>query len=47
MINEDYVKEKAKKQFKNTFNKEKTKRNRNKDKKVMKANENIKDYFMD
>jgi hypothetical protein len=47
VINEEYVKEKAKKQFWNKERKGMTKRNKNKDKKVMKANETIKDYYCD
>lgn len=41
------MKEKAKKQFSNTQRKQNSKRNRNKDKKIMKAQETIKDYFLD
>jgi hypothetical protein len=41
------VKEKVKRQFWNKERKNTTKRNKNKDKKVMKAQETIKDYFLD
>jgi hypothetical protein len=47
MINEEYVKEKVKRQFWNKEKKTTAKRNKNKDKKVMKDNETIKDYFLD
>ena len=47
IINEEYVKEKVKKQFWNKENKSTAKRNKNKDKKVMKDQETIKDYFVD
>lgn len=47
VINEEYVKDKAKKQFSSAQRKQNSKRNRNKDKKTMKAQETIKDYFLD
>jgi hypothetical protein len=47
VINEEYVKEKVKRQFWNKEKKTTAKRNKNKDKKVMKDNETIKDYFLD
>ena len=46
-VNMDYVKNKAQKQFKNRKTKTMSKRNRNKDKGVMKGKEAIKDYFCD
>ena len=46
-VNMDYVKNKAAKQWKNRKTKTMSKRNKNKDKGVMKAKEDIKDYFCD
>jgi len=45
VVNEEYVKEKVKRQFKNQEKKKVAKRNKNKDKKVMKDKEVIRDYF--
>ena len=46
-INEDYVKQRVKKQFWNNEKKGTARRNKNKDKKTMKAQETIKDYFVE
>lgn len=46
-VNMDYVKVKAKKHFKNQQSKQRSKRNRNKDKGVMKAKEDIKEAFQE
>jgi hypothetical protein len=46
-VNMDYVKHKARKQFKSGQAKQKSKRNKNKDKGQMKGKEEIKDYFYD
>lgn len=46
-INEDYVKDRVKKQFWNNEKKTTARRNKNKDKKIMKDNESIKEYLMD
>ena len=47
VINEDYVKQRVKKQFWNNEKKGTARRNKNKDKKTMKAQETIKDYFVE
>ena len=47
VINEDYVKERVKKQFWSKEKKSQARRNQNKDKKTMKAQETIKDYYLD
>lgn len=47
IVNEEYVKDRVKKQYWTNERKKMAKRNRNKDKKVMKAQECIKDYFVD
>jgi len=47
VVNEDYVKEKVKRQFKNQEKKKSAKRNKNKDKKVMKDHETIKESLLD
>lgn len=47
MVNEDYVKQRVKKQFWNNEKKGTARRNKNKDKKTMKAQETIKDYFVE
>ena len=47
VINEDYVKQRVKKQFWNNEKKSTARRNKNKDKKTMKAQETIKDYFVE
>ena len=44
VVNMEYVKQKAKKQFKNQQTKTKSKRNRNKDKGQMKGKEIVRDY---
>ena len=46
-VNEDYVKDRVKKQFWNNEKKTTARRNKNKDKKVMKGIESIKEYLMD
>ena len=47
VVNEDYVKERVKRQFWTKEKKTQAKRNQNKDKKTMKAQETIKDYYVD